>query len=58
MGVVDGAMGRGRVHAAAAAALGVLAVAGPAFLYGFVVHATERPPYRALVSTYYALRSS
>jgi hypothetical protein len=40
---------------AIAMALGSLAIACTAFLYGFVIHATERPPYRTLVSTYYAL---
>jgi len=61
MEVVVGRIASGwpRVWAARSIAttLGALAIACPAFLYGFLIHATERPPYRTLVSAYYAVRS-
>src|SRR5262245_9381942 len=58
MGVIDGRMGGRPLQAWAArsiaATAAALAIACPAFLYGFVIHATERPPYRSLISAYYA----
>src|SRR5262245_53224152 len=58
MGVIGGRIGGRRLQVwgalSIAASVAALAIACPAFLFGFVVHATERPPYRSLISAYYA----